>query len=48
MKFNSDLSKAMKGDIKADMLIIPAIQDHAVNPIVSIQIAKELDAQLVT
>jgi homoserine O-acetyltransferase/O-succinyltransferase len=40
--------KDIKNIIKADMLIIPATQDHCVNPISAIELSKELNAELVT
>lgn len=40
--------KNVKNIIKADMLIVPAIQDHLVNPLSAIELSKELDAELVT
>jgi homoserine O-acetyltransferase len=40
--------KNVKDIIKADMLIIPASQDHLVNPLSSIELAKVLDAELET
>lgn len=40
--------KDIKNIIKADMLIIPATQDHAVNPLSAIELSKELNAELVT
>jgi len=38
----------IKNIIRADMLIIPATQDHLVNPIHALQLAQELNAKLVT
>ena len=39
--------KEIKNIINADMLIVSPIQDHLVNPLSSIELAKELDAELV-
>ena len=38
----------IKNVIQADMLVISATQDHAVNPIASIKLSKTLNCQLVT
>ncbi|WP_297695037.1 hypothetical protein [uncultured Eudoraea sp.] len=40
--------KEIKNIIKADMLIVSPTQDHLVNPLSSIELAKELNAELVT
>ena len=38
----------VKNIVEADMLIIPATQDHLVNPLSSIELSKVLNAELVT
>ncbi len=40
--------KEIKNIIEADMLIVSPTQDHLVNPLSSIELAKELNAELVT
>jgi len=46
-KSSKSSPSGIKEIIKADMLIISSTQDHLVNPIAAVELAEELDAQLI-